>query len=254
MEQTPTKKNSIILPKPVKYLLSAILWILAWHLLATQLSMELFLPTPWEVCRVLFSQLIVSKSFWLSIQFSLFHIGTGFLFGCGLGIIMAILSAIFTPIETFLWFPMKVIQSVPVASFVILILLWVPASGLSTIIPFLMVLPNIYSHTLTGIKQTDRKLLEMACVFRIPLHKKIRYIYIPGLLPHILSALSLSIGMAWKSGIAAEIIGLTRNSIGNQLYQSKVHLLTPELFAWTLVIILLSIACEQLMKKVVSHE
>lgn len=234
--------------KTFKYIFSILFWIIVWHILATQISMELFLPAPWKVWQVLTNELLISNTFWLSIRFSLLHIGAGFLLGCTIGIFLAILSALWEPIEILLWFPIKVIQSVPVASFVILILLWVKASELSIIIPFLMVLPTMYTHTLTGIKQTSHKLLEMAQVFQVKTHKKIRYIYMPELLPHVLSACSLAIGMAWKSGIAAEIIGLVRNSIGNQLYQSKIHLLTPELFAWTFVIILMSIACEQLMK------
>lgn len=234
--------------RTLQYIFSALIWLVIWQISATHISMELFLPAPLKVWQVLTTKLLVSKDFWLSIQFSLLHIGAGLIIGSCIGILLAILSALWEPIEILLWFPIKVIQSVPVASFVILILLWVKASELSILIPFLMVLPTMYTHTLTGIKQANHKLLEMAQVFKVTNYKKIRYIYLPELLPHVLSASSLAIGLAWKSGIAAEIIGLVRNSIGNQLYQAKIHLLTPELFAWTLVIILLSIACEQLMK------
>lgn len=107
-----------------------------------------------------------------------------------------------------------------------------------------------YIHTLEGFRLTDLKLLERAKVFRVSLLKKIRYLYLPQLLPFLLSASSLAVGMAWKSGIAAEIIGLSKDSIGNQLYQAKIYLMTPELFAWTMVTVLLSIACEQLVKGV----
>lgn len=230
------------------YIFSAVIWLIIWQICAMLISMELFLPAPLEVLRVLIFELLESKDFWISIQFSLLHIGAGFILGSLLGILLAVLSSLSAAFEIFLWFPIKVIQSVPVASFVILILLWVKASRLSIIIPFLMVLPTMYTHTLTGIKQTNHKLLEMAQIFRVSTGKKIRYIFIPALLPHVLSAGTLSMGFAWKSGIAAEIIGLARNSIGNQLYLAKIHLLTPELFAWTLVIILMSFACEQLMK------
>lgn len=248
MKRIPTRKRTIRISKVVRYLISAVVWIIIWQICAMCISSELFLPTPWEVCRTLFTQLIISGSFWLSISFSLLHIGAGFLAGCILGIALAVVSALWEPVETLLWFPMKVIQSVPVASFVILILLWVPSEFLSVIIPFMIVMPMLYTHTLTGIKQTNRKLLEMAQVFEVSFFREVRYIYIPSLLPHVLSAATLAIGMAWKSGVAAEIIGLVRNSIGNQLYQAKIHLLTPELFAWTLVITWLSIACEQLVR------
>lgn len=236
------------LPKIIKYLLSIMIWMIVWQITASRMNMELFLPTPLQVFKVLRTQLLVSEKFWLSIQFSMIHIGTGFLTGAATGIALAIASSILEPVDVLLWFPIRVIQTVPVASFVILMLLWIPVEELSVVIPFLMVLPILYNHTLTAIKETDYKLLEMAQLFHVPWYKKLRYIYIPEILPHVLSACSLAIGMAWKCGIAAEIIGLVRNSIGNQLYQSKIYLMTPELFAWTLVIIILSVACEQLLK------
>ena len=140
-----------------------------------------------------------------------------------------------------LWFPIKVIKAVPVASFVILTLLWMDASELSIFIPFLMVLPILYLHTFTALMQMDRKLAVSPA-------DRLFFVYLPQVLPAVLSACSLASGMAWKSGIAAEIIGLSRNSIGNRLYQAKIYLLTPELFAWTIVIILLSIGWEQLFR------
>ncbi len=236
------------LPKSIKYLFSIVVWLLIWQIAARKIGMELFLPAPQKVLEVLWTQLLVSGEFWNSIGFSLIQIGSGFLMGTIAGILLAVLSYVLESVEIFIWFPLKTIQSIPVASFVILVLLWIPASGLSIIIPFLMVLPILYTHTLTALKETDKKLLEMAQLFQIKKRKKIRFIYIPAILPHVLSACSLAMGLAWKSGIAAEIIGLVQGSIGNQLYQAKIYLMTPELFAWTLVIIFLSMGCEQVMR------
>lgn len=236
------------LPLFFKYALSAAVWLIIWQIAAVMLNVELFLPTPLSVCETLFTKLIISRDFWMSILFSLSHILCGFIAGFVCGILLAALSYVCKSVEIFLWFPLKIIQATPVASFVILILLWIPSSGLSIIISFLMVLPTMYTSTLAGLKQTDYRLLEMAQVFNVSRYQKIIYIYIPQLLPYALSAASLAIGFAWKSGIAAEIIGLVRHSIGNQLYQAKIYFLTPDLFAWTLVIIILSIICEQLMK------
>ena len=131
----------------INYIFSAVIWLIIWQICAMLISMELFLPAPLEVLRVLIFELLDSKDFWISIQFSLRHIGAGFILGSLLGIMLAVLSSSSEAVEIFLWFPIKVIQSVPVASFVILILLWVKASKLSIIIPFLMVLPTMYTHT-----------------------------------------------------------------------------------------------------------
>lgn len=242
------KPGSTTIKKAVLYLLSILLWMVLWQIAAVKLSKELFLPTPIKVFSVLLKDMIPSKEFWFSIKTSLFNIGTGFLAGTALGIFLAVLSSISEAIKIFLWFPMKIIKSIPVASFTILTLLWLPSKRLSIFIPFLMVLPVLYINTLTGISQADKKVLEMARVFHVPLIKKIIFIYIPYVMPYILSSCSIAVGMAWKSGIAAEIIGLAKNSIGNQLYQSKIYLMIPELFAWTITIVILSISCEQFIK------
>lgn len=228
--------------------LSIAFWILLWQLASVLIDRELFLPTPAKVCEVFFTELIYEESFRASIAVSLVHIGEGFLLGTILGITLAVLSHCAAAVRVLLWFPMKVIKSVPVASFVILSLLWMRSEHLSVFIPFLMVLPILYINTMAGLEKIDLKLLDMATLFKLSFSQKVLHIYIPQILPHILSACSLAVGMAWKSGIAAEIIGLAGNSIGNQLYQAKLYLMTPELFAWTIVIVALSMVCEHLIQ------
>ena len=242
------KKDCKSLKKISFHLLSIIIWIVLWHIIATKLSNELFLPTPSKVFQVLFEDLLPSLEFRLSVKTSFLHIITGFVFGAFVGTLLAALSYICEAISVFLSFPIKIIKSIPVASFVVLTLLWCPSQKLSIFISFLVVFPIFYINTLEGLNHTDKKLLEMANLFKIHRIDKIKHIYIPQIISYLCSASSLAIGMAWKSGIAAEIIGLAKNSIGNQLYMSKVYLMTPELFAWTIVIIILSIICEQLIK------
>ena len=140
---------------------------------------------------------------------------------------------------------MTAIKAVPVASFIILVLIWVPSRNLSVVISFLMVLPIVYTNVLNGIRSMDGQLLEMARVFRVPLSRRIRYIYLSQLLPFLRTAFSLSLGLCWKAGIAAEVIGIPDGSIGERLYESKVYLQTADLFAWTLVIVALSIGFEK---------
>ena len=141
---------------------------------------------------------------------------------------------------------MLFLKAVPVASFVILALIWAGSRNLSVVIAFLVVLPVIYVNTLAGLQSTDRKLLEMAVVFRMPVWRKIRFIYLPALVPYLVSGCRIALGMSWKSGVAAEVIGLPNGSIGDALYRAKITLSTGELFAWTFVIILLSAWFEKL--------
>lgn len=108
-----------------------------------------------------------------------------------------------------------------------------------------MVLPVIYANVLGGIEATDQKLLEMAQVFQIPVNRQIRYLYVPQVMPFFQSGCAVALGLCWKAGVAAEVIGMPQGSIGEKLQQAKVYLDTPDLFAWTLVIVLISLSFEK---------
>lgn len=116
-----------------------------------------------------------------------------------------------------------------------------------------MAFPIMYTNLLEGILQTDQKLLEMADVFRISAFDRVRFVYCSQVLPFFQAACSLAIGMAWKAGIAAEVIGLPATSIGENLYQAKIYLNTPDLFAWTFVIVCISIAIERAFAKMTNY-
>jgi len=238
--------------KVASYVFSIAVWIVIWHIAAARIDSEIFLPAPGKVFSVLVNDLLPSEEFRGSLFSSIIHIGQGFIIGALFGIILAVFATLCEFIKVLLWLPIKVLKSVPVASFVILTLLWFRTEQLAIVIPAMIVLPTLYINTITGIEQTDYRLLQMAAVYRVPIYKKVLSIYIPNTLPYVLSACSLAIGMAWKSGIAAEIIGLAKNSIGNELYKAKLYLMIPELFAWTIVIVILSVVCEGCIKFVIS--
>jgi NitT/TauT family transport system permease protein len=160
---------------------------------------------------------------------------------------LAAFSAKFALIGEFLSPLMLTIKSVPVVSFIILALIWFSSKNLSVLISFMMVLPIIYTNTLMGINSLDKGLQEMAGVFEIPLSRQIRYIALPQIMPFFYSGCEVGLGLCWKSGIAAEVIGIPKGSIGERLQQAKVYLDTPDLFAWTVVIVLLSFIFERLI-------
>lgn len=222
------------------------LWLGIWYAVSFAVDMEIFLPSPSSVCRALIG-LVSTKDFYLSILLSLKGIMLGFLIGAGCGILLAVMSFCCSYFETFINIPVRIIRAVPVASFVILALLWLRSSALSVLISAMMVLPIIYSNVLSALKQTDHKMLEFAKVYRLSVLKKIRYIYIPSVIRPLIAAASVATGFAWKSGIAAEIIGLIRGSIGNELYKAKLYLETSKLFAWTICIIVVSVLCEKII-------
>lgn len=225
--------------------LAAAFWIAVWQLVSVRLGQEILLASPVSVMRCL-AGLVVTGEFWQAVGFSFGRIVLGFFLALFAGAALAVVSyrfrwaaVLFEPLIT-------VVKSTPVASFIILCLIWIPSRNLSVFISFLMVLPVVYRNLLEGIRQTDRQLLQMADVFGVGLRRRILYIYLSQILPYLLSACTIGLGLCWKAGVAAEVIGVPSGSIGEKLYHAKVYLNTPDLFAWTIVIIAISFLFEKL--------
>ena len=227
-----------------KYLIW-LFWIAVWQAANMLIHNNIIFVGPMDMILALM-ELVRVSSFWASIFNSFARISIGFLGAFVLGILLVSLAYVSGLVKELLEPIMLLIKSVPVASFVILALIWIGSHNLSVFTSFLVVVPMIYVSTLSGLEHTDRKLLEMARVFSMPLYKQVRYIYIPGLLPYLISGCRTALGMSWKSGVAAEVIGIPEGSIGEQLYYSKLYLDTAGLFAWTFVIIIVSALFEHL--------
>ncbi|MBR4807786.1 MAG: ABC transporter permease subunit [Lachnospiraceae bacterium] len=239
-------KISIINSKQIEKVCAIVIALLVWHLAAVALGQEILLVSPIRVIQQL-SVLCREMSFWQSILFTLTRITGGFLSALITGTILGVIAARVHILEVLLWPYMAVIKASPVASFIILCLIWTSSDNLSVIISFLIVLPVVYTNILQGMKATDKEMLEMASVYRLSTWKTIKYIYIPALKPFFTAACSIAVGMSWKSGTAAEVIGIPGGSIGEKLYKAKVYLSSADLLAWTLVIIVISVLCEKLV-------
>jgi NitT/TauT family transport system permease protein len=216
-----------------------------WQLLAMVVNAKILLVGPVEVIERMGSIWQV-PNFWSSIWFTFYHIVLGFLLGLAAGILLAALSARSHLAETLLWPFMATIKSVPVASFIVICLIWLSAQNVSVFISFLVVMPVVYGNMLSGIRAVDKNLLEMSRVFRMSGVRRFKYICLPELKPYIMSACGTALGMSWKAGVAAEIIGTPNGSIGKELYYAKIWLDTDDLLCWTVIIVICSAAFEKL--------
>jgi NitT/TauT family transport system permease protein len=231
--------------KTVRRVAAVIFALSVWQIAAMIADAEFLFPSPIDVILRLFT-VWREDGFFIAISNSFLKIVSGFLLGLILGTALAIISARFSIIEDLLWPFMITIKSVPVASFVVLALMWLTSRSLSSFISFLMVLPIIYTNILGGIKNSDREMDKMATVFRMPLGRRIIYIWIPRIKPFMLSACSIALGLSWRAGIAAELIGIPDGSLGEMLYYAKIYFNSLDLFAWTVIIVILSIGFEKL--------
>ncbi len=223
-------------------------WLFVWQLLSLWVDNQILLVGPVTTMAALLER-VVTFAFWKTIWFSFLRIGAGFLLGFSVGFLLAVLSVRFAILEEIFSPFMTLIKAVPVASFVVLFLIWWHSQVLAVAISFCVVLPQIYISTLQGLKSADRELLEMAKVLRAPLWNRCFYIYRPALNPFLTAGLRIAVGMSWKSGVAAEVIGTPDFSIGEGLYMAKITLDTAGILAWSAVIILISILCEKALLK-----
>ncbi len=236
--------------KAIYVMIAVCIWLSVWQYAALRIDKVFFLPSVTDTWKAL-QKLIVSKDFFYILFRTLSKISKGFLFALFFGTILAVVSSLSDFIKMLFLPVLKLIKSIPVASFIILALLWIHSSNLSVLISFLMVLPIIYINVLQGIESVNVRLLEMSKVFHMGRIRRVCFIYIPHILPFLISGCRIGLGFCFKSGIAAEIIGLPAGSIGERLYKAKLYLMTDELFAWTIVIVLVSILYEFICMKII---
>ena len=237
-------KNSTI--SITKKILIVSVWLILWELLSILVGNEILLCGPVDTF-IRLSKDVITLSFWRSLCHSLARILTGFLIGVLSGTVLGILSYRFRFFEAFLVWPMSFLKAAPVASFVVLFLIWWHSDVLSVAICICVVTPQIYVSLLEGLKNTDVKLLDMAKVHGVKPIDKFFYIYRPALMPYLLSSMNISIAMAIKSGVAAEVIGTPDNTIGESLYLNKITLDTAGVLSQTVAIILVSVLAEKLI-------
>lgn len=240
MRISTTCRNRII------RVLAVAFWIAVWQGISLAVGSEILVASPARTFGALLS-LLREGAFYRAVLGSLMRICAGFALALALGIALGALSFAVGWVRALLHPVVSVVKATPVASFVILALIWISSKNLSIFISFLMVFPIMYENMLSGLESADAKLLEMGQVFHLSRMARIRAIYLPAAYPFLLSAARLSLGMCWKSGIAAEVIGQPRQSIGAELNQAKLFFNTPDLFAWTVTIIVVSVVFERLV-------
>lgn len=221
-----------------------VFWLLVWQGLSLCLHNSILLSGPFEAAAYL-EEHIFAISFWKTVGNSFLHIFAGFMLAFITGVFLGVLSAGHLLLEKFLSPLLQFMKAVPVASFVVLLLIFTGSEKLSISVTFLMALPIIYQNVLEGVRNTDAELLEMAQIFRMPLRNRIFFIYRPSFMPFLISGSKVALGMSFKAGVAAEVIGTPDFSIGERIYMSKIYLDTAGLFAWTFVVIALSFLFEK---------
>lgn len=238
-KQKRTKKEN------VRMALIVLFWLVLWEIADRVIDNRIILVGPTHILMALAEQ-VGQSDFWVTCGASFLRIAVGFVLSFIGGFVLALVCYRYKLIRDFLEPIMIMLKTVPMISFVIMLLIWVGNQALTIYLSFLIVLPIIYTNTLQGLQSVDVQLLEMAQVFHMAPWKKFMFIYRPAFMPFVLSASKLALGMSWKSGIMAEVIGTPKPSIGREMYAAKTYLQTSNLFAWTIVVVILSVLFETL--------
>ena len=234
--------------KSLKNIIIIFFWLGVWELLALAVNQELFLPHIGSVIKV-WAKLCITSGFWVTVMSSIFRITFGILIAVLAGSVLAVITSKSRFAYDLLYPLLTAIKATPVASFIILAIIWMGAERLPIFISALMVFPIVWAAVSDGIKSIDPKHRELASVFKFSFLKRLKLIYLPTVAPFFLSACKTSIGLAWKAGIAAEVLAYSPTSIGKHLSDARIYYEIPELFAWTLTVIILSLAIEALVTR-----
>lgn len=233
----------VLIKKYIKYAAITLFWVSLWWVASLLIDKEVLLPSPVITVKCLIS-LMLKGTFWIDCGWSLIRILAGLFIGIAAGMFLAALTAAFPAARTLIAPLLTVIRSTPVASFIVLALVWIGRGQVPSFAACLMVLPVIWNSINTAVENADSFLLEMMQVFSFSFMNKLRRFYIPTVLPSLAAGIRTSLGLAWKAGVAAEVLCTPAFAIGTSLYESKVYLETAELFAWTITVILLSLVLE----------
>ena len=238
--------------KIARKILAAALWLALWQLLCLAVKQEILIVSPVCVLKRL-TLLVRNADFWLTVVYSMGRIVLGFLIGVAAGSVLAVITSasavlydIFHPI-------VSIIKATPVASFIILALVWIRAENVPTFTASLIVLPIVWENVSGGIHKTDVDLLEMARMFCFGRVKTLFKVYLPSVMPYLTAACASGLGFAWKAGVAAEVLSSLPFSIGGRIYDAKIYLDTADLFAWTAVVILMSVLLEIILNRAVKR-
>ncbi|WP_138207670.1 ABC transporter permease [Haloimpatiens lingqiaonensis] len=238
--------------KIIKKITILFFWLIIWELGSLFLNKEILLPGPVAVLNKL-ATLIFQMYFWKSIAYSLLRVFLALLISITIGIVFGILGGVFRIFEEIMEPFMAAVKSTPVMSIIILALVWFKSGNVAIFTAILICFPIIYTNVLEGIKSVDNKIIEMAVLYKAKKFYIIKDIYLPSISTYIISGTLLCLGLGWKVVVASEVLSTPKYSIGINLLNAKTILDTEELFAWTIVVVILSLLLEIIFKKYINR-
>lgn len=237
-KKKPNKKSMIF---------SMAFWVLIWAAAALMVKSSLLLPGPVETVKALL-ELAVTGHFWLDCGWTAVRCIVGMALSFAAGFYLARASFRSSTLRELLRLPVNFFKSVPVMAIIIYVILLMTADWVAVVVCFLMCFPIVYLNILTGLDNMSEKYQEVAQIYGLSRRDTARFITTPGLLPQIKASVNLISGMSWKVVVASEVLAIPGYSLGYEMLNSKYYLNTADLFAYILVIVVLSLGFEALTR------
>lgn len=242
-------RNKYTLPhfKIGKTIFALIVILSIWEITALIVNDSFFMPDVIETFKSLVN-ILTSGTFFKVISIAFYRVFSGLVIGIIAGVVLATLCYKFDILNTILSPIISIMKSTPVACIIVLLWIRLNYTEIAIFVVVLMVLPIVWQNVFDGFKAINSSLIEVTRVFEFTNIQKLKVLIIPSILSYLLPAIITSVGLAWKAEIAAEI--MTNSNIGKLIYNFKtVSYDTASIFAWTVIIVVFSIAFESITKR-----
>lgn len=235
---------------PIYFAISIISLLAIWKVASLFVGQEIILPAPERTFEE-FLRLIVSEGFRADLLATVSRGVAGFLISLAAGLVVGSLAGTFRAFGILVAPLLAVVRATPVMSVILLALIWFTSGTVPVFVAFLMAFPVVTSNVMEGFRTTDPRLVAMARSFRVSPERTFFQVRLPSLYPYLLAGASAALGLTWKVVVAAEVLSQPIHAIGTGLQDAKIDLDTAEVFAWTVVAVLLSAVSEALFRAVI---
>lgn len=224
----------------------AAFWLAVWVFVAALVAQPLILPGPGAVVVALL-RLVCDAGTWAILAGSGARILGGLALAAVCGGLLAGISSRLRAFARLVAPALSFVKATPVACVVVLLLIWLGSARVSIAAVFLMALPGVYFSLVEGLTQADKPLEQMFRLHGVRGWRLFCAHIWREVLPFVLSCARAVIGMSWKAGVAAELIGMAVGTVGERIYQAKLLIETADLLAWTVLVVMASWACERVL-------
>ncbi len=229
----------------LEIILGAVILLVIWQVIATKINNDIYIPKLQEVYTS-FLEIIREKDFLLTVFWSFYRTIISFGVALILAIIIGVLSSMYPFLNNLLKPLNSIGKTIPTLVLVVLALIWFDKNSAPFVVGIAIVFPILYDGIVNTLTKKDKNLEEMMLIYEVPIGEKIKRVYIPNIIFYILRIFVPTISLAFKVVIAGEVHGQPKYGIGAAVQLEKMNFNTPGIFAWIIIIAIISLLFELL--------